>query len=310
MTLARSFFCCLFLASLAFCTLISCEVAPHQPPVPDAPLADYAVALPENDVTFEMVGIPGGTFLMGSPSSEGGRSANEGPQREVTISAFWIGKHEVTWDEYDLWSTSPNDVDGVTRPTPAYTDMTFGMGREGYPAICMTQHAANTYCDWLSKITGHTYRLPTEAEWEYACRAGTETAYYFGDDTEKLDEHGWHEGNSEEEYHEVGSLKPNSFGLFDMHGNVAEWTMDQHAKYMPGAKTNPLVVPSTLYPRSVRGGGWSDEPKTLRSAARTASHEDWKDQDPQIPKSIWYHTDADFVGFRVVREWKPGETTP
>lgn len=263
------------------------------------------MVLPENGVTFQMVAIPGGSFTMGSPAGEAGRADDEGPQRQVTISPFWIGKCEVTWDEYDLWSTSKGDVDGVTRPTPAYTDMTFGMGREGYPAICMTQHAANTYCAWLSKLTGHTYRLPTEAEWEYACRAGTSTTYGFGDDVAKLDEHAWHEENSEEEYHPVGTKKPNAFGLYDMHGNVAEWTQDQYVKYAAGSQVDPLVVPTTLYPRTVRGGGWSDEAPTLRSAARTPSHEDWKDQDPQIPKSIWYHTDADFVGLRVLRVWKP-----
>ena len=154
-------------------------------------------------------------------------------------------------------------------------------------------------------MTGHTYRLPTEAEWEYACRAGSTTTYHFGDDPEKLDDYAWHDGNSEEEYHKVGEKKPNAFGLYDMHGNVAEWTQDQHAPYKGSKQTDPLVVPTTLYPRVVRGGGWSDEAPTLRSAARTASHEDWKDQDPQIPKSIWYHTDADFVGIRVVRVWKP-----
>lgn len=296
-------------AVLASGLVLTCGTPPTKNPPPDPVRvpANLVVKLPENDVTFEMVAIPAGTFDMGSPAGEKERSDDEGPLRKVKISRFWIGKCEVTWDEYDQWSTSKGDVDGVTRPTPAYTDMTFGMGREGYPAICMTQLAAKTYCIWLSKVTGDTYRLPTEAEWEYACRAGTRTRFYFGDDTAELDAHAWHEENSEEEYHKVGILKANPFKLHDMHGNVAEWTLDQHAKYVPGDQVNPTVDPKTLYPRVVRGGGWSDEPKTLRSAARTGSHEDWKDQDPQSPKSIWYHTDADYVGLRVVREWREAD---
>jgi len=296
-----------FLAVAIFGALISCETSPKKGPVRGKPHQNFRVELPENEVSFEMIAIPGGAFTMGSPAGEADRSEDEGPRRQVAVSPFWIGKCEVTWDEYDIWSTSEAGVDGVSRPTPAYTDMTFGMGREGYPAICMTQHAANTYCAWLSKVTGHTYRLPTEAEWEYACRAGTTTAYNFGGDASKLDEYAWHDGNSEEEYHQVATKKPNAFGLYDMHGNVAEWTQDQYARYVGDAQVDPVVVPATLYPRTVRGGGWSDEAPTLRSSARTPSHEDWKDQDPQIPKSIWYHTDADFVGFRVVRVWKPGD---
>ena len=270
--------------------------------IPTARLENYTERIPGTKVEFDMIAVPSGSFTMGSPAGEAGRGADEGPQRQGRIRAFWIGRCEVTWREYDLWSTSDGKVDGVTRPTPPYTDMTFGMGRDGYPAICMTQLAAQTYCEWLSKVTGHKYRLPTEAEWEYACRAGTTTAYSLGEDPEALSEYAWQEANSEEEYHEVGTKKPNPWGICDMHGNVAEWTLDQYGAYAKGPADNPLVTPKTLYPRVVRGGSWIDPPAKLRSAARLASHEDWKSQDPQVPKSIWYHTDADYVGFRVVRE--------
>ncbi|MFV2067705.1 MAG: formylglycine-generating enzyme family protein, partial [Pirellulales bacterium] len=154
--------------------------------------------------------------------------------------------------------------------------------------------------------TGRYYRLPTEAEWEYACRAGTTTAYSFGDDPEQLDEYAWSFDNSDDRYHKVGQKKANRWGLHDMHGNVAEWVLDQ---YTPDGYAvpenqpvkNPLVVPTALFPRVARGGGWIDDPERLRSAARLGSTADWKTQDPQLPQSIWYFTDAAFVGFRVVR---------
>jgi formylglycine-generating enzyme required for sulfatase activity len=186
--------------------------------------------------------------------------------------------------------------------------MSFGMGKAGFPAINMTQYAALGYCKWLTSKTGQFHRLPTEAEWEYACRAGTNTAYSFGDDPSLLDEHAWFYENSNGTYQKVGNKKPNPWGLHDMHGNVAEWTLDQ---YLPdyyafeGRSTeNPWAVPTTLYPRVVRGGSWDDDPEELRSAARRGSIAKWKQRDPQIPKSNWWQTDAPFLGFRLVRPLK------
>jgi len=271
-----------------------------------------------------MVPIPGGRFIMGSPASEAGRRPDEGPQHEVQISPFWMAKCEITWNAYEIWMSDLDilrrQVEGaeltvrdklaepfqISKPTEPYTDMSFGMGKRGYPAICMTQHAARTFCQWLSAKTGRYYRLPTEAEWEYACRAGTTTAYSFGDDAAAIDDYAWHYDNSHEAYHKVAKKKPNPWGLFDMHGNVAEWVLDQYDPDAYGAfqgKTvkDPLVIPLQLYPRVVRGGSWDDDAAILRSAARVGSHEDWKIQDPQEPKSIWYHTDALHVGFRIVR---------
>jgi formylglycine-generating enzyme required for sulfatase activity len=287
-----------------------------------AEMKPYTDVIVSAEVTFDMVPIAGGTFTMGSPDSEEGRNEDEGPLHDVEIKPFWMGKCEVTWDEYEVWTFEldiqrrklnkvepterENQADAVTRPTKPYTDMTFGMGKEGFPAICMTQHAAKTYCKWLSAKTGRYYRLPTEAEWEYACRAGTKTAYSFGDDAGGLDEHAWHFDNSEDQYHEVGKKKPNPWGLYDMHGNVSEWTLDQYVpdyyQQFAGKTTpNPWIVATKLYPKAVRGGSWDDDPEALRSAARRGSNKDWKQQDPQLPQSIWYLTDALFLGFRVVR---------
>ncbi len=289
----------------------------------ESAMKPYTEEISGVDVKFDMLPIPAGEYLMGSPESEADRNEDEGPQVKVKIEPFWMGKYEVTWDEYDIWSfrldiqrrkiagvaaTKRDEVsDAVTRPTPPYTDMTFGMGHDGYPAICMTQHAAKMYCRWLSEKTGHYYRLPTEAEWEYACRAGSSTAYSFGDDADSLDDYGWFYDNSDEQYHEIGKKKPNAWGLYDMHGNVSEWVLDRYTAdwYARGASKSPLNVPTDMYPRIVRGGSWDDDPDGLRSASRYSSDPEWKFQDPQIPKSIWYHTDALHVGFRVIRPLNP-----
>jgi formylglycine-generating enzyme required for sulfatase activity len=257
---------------------------------------------------------------MGSPVTEPKRNADEGPQHQVAISPFWMGKCEVTWNEFELFmypghkqpgqAPALSDIaDAVTHPTKPYVEMSFGMGKDGFPAISMTQHAANTYCKWLSAKTGHFYRLPTEAEWEYACRAGTTTAYSFGDDVSKLGDYAWFAGNSDGKYQKVGKKKPNPWGLYDMHGNVAEWTLDQYFASGYGTppaagEADPWVKATKPYPESVRGGSWQDDPELLRSAARRGSDPSWKMQDPQLPKSIWYHTDAQFLGFRVVRPLK------
>ena len=285
----------------------------------------YMETIPGTQVKFGMVPIPGGTFLMGSPSSEPHRSPDEGPQHPVTIHPFWMGQAEVTWDEYDRFafalgikkpgsadhvqkSEGENIADAITRPTPPYADPTFGFGHDGYPAISMTHHAAMEYTRWLSAKTGNIYRLPTEAEWEYACRAGAKTAFSFGDDLEKLSESAWFNRNAESRPHQVEKKKPNVWGLYDMNGNVAEWVLDRYNKdfyktldsHIPAE--SPVLLPTEMeYPYVVRGGSWADDAPLLRCAARRASTEDWSRQDPQLPQSIWWHTDATFVGFRIVR---------
>ncbi len=308
-------------------TLLQSSARAADPATSEKEMKPYVERLADTEVAIEMVPIPGGTFLMGSPPDEKNRKPDEGPQHKVKVEPFWMGKYEITWDQYDVWSfnldiqrrkltKSPATdrdkiADAITRPTKPYTDMTFNSGHDGYPAICMTQVAAKMYCQWLTAKTGHFYRLPTEAEWEYACRAGTTTAFSFGDDVSKLDDYGWHYDNAGDDrdanYHKVGQKKPNPWGLYDMHGNVSEWVLDAYSadfytqfKDVEVAEF-PLNIPTTLYPRVVRGGSWYDDPEDLRSARRFASSSDWKIQDPQLPQSIWYHTDALHVGFRVIR---------
>src|SRR3546814_8971843 len=227
-----------------------------------------------------------------------------------------MGQYEITWDIYEMFvyknyeaqkSSTPvsPQADAVTRPTKPYVDMTFGMGKTGHPAIGMTQYGAIQFCKWLYAKTGVFYRLPTEAEWEYACRAGSENAYSFGNDPAGLGEYAWFGDNSDGKTQVVGQKKPNAWGLYDMHGNVMEWTADQYLAdaYSKTNKTleNPLVVPVELYPRAVRGGSFIDDAAALRSTNRIPSDPVWKKTDPQIPKSDWWFPSTIFLGMRVVR---------
>jgi sulfatase modifying factor 1 len=276
----------------------------------------YRQSLPGVDVNFDMVAIPAGKFNMGSPESEKDREVDEGPVHEVKLNAFWMSKYEIPWDIYELFVSkafdatlkreSSNEIDAVTRPTPPYLDMTFGMGKEGHPAVGMTQYNAIQFCKWLYSRTGVFYRLPTEAEWEYACRAGSAEAFSFGNNDDLLNEFGWFALNSNEKTQTIGTKKPNAWGLHDMHGNVAEWTMDQYVpesykKFNNKVADNPVETPVKLYPHAVRGGSYKDASGKLRSANREVSEPGWKRNDPQIPKSNWWFQEAPFIGVRIVR---------
>jgi formylglycine-generating enzyme required for sulfatase activity len=258
---------------------------------------NYKQRIPGSDVNYEMVAVPGGTFKMGNNAV-----ADEGPEHERKVEPFWMAAREVTWNEYRLFMFAQISgeeaganiaVDAVSRPTKPYVEMSFGMGIEGYPAISMTHHAANKYAQWLSAKTGHFYRLPTEAEWEYACKANAGPP-------EKLDEVAIY---GKQQYELVGKKAANGFGLYDMLGNVMEWTTDQYQKE---AYRNPQAwYPSkTPYPHTARGGSWQDKAGRVTCTARFASDPSWKQQDPNLPKSIWYHTDALGLGFRLVRPVK------
>lgn len=300
-------------------------------------MVPYTTTIPGTDVTFEMIPIPGGKFMMGSPESEEGHRSDEGPQVEVVVEPFWMGKHEVTWAEYKQYMrlerifkefdrrkvravNEETKIDAVTAPSSLYDpSFTFEAGEDpDQPCASVTQFAAKQYTKYLSLLSGSFYRLPYEAEWEYACRAGTQTAYYFGDDPEMLEEHGWFYDNADDYRQPVGQKKPNPFGLYDMYGNVSEWVLDQYEKnaYQKLAGKVSTVEetftkPTKLYPRISRGGSWELPAEDCRSAARFKSDdEEWKAEDPNVPKSPWWYTDSPAlgVGFRLMRPLRTPET--
>jgi sulfatase modifying factor 1 len=259
--------------------------------VPGGWMVAYEETIPGTDVGFRMIPVPGGNFRMGSVDGEEGRSSDEGPAFEVAVLPFWIGEHEVTWAEYKRYMAAcdlfiamqsakirpideANQADAVTAPSNLYDPTTtFTNGEEpNLPAVSMTQFAARQYTKWLSRLTGRFYRLPAESEWEYACRAGSDTPFSCGggDDLEAF---AWFADNADDTTHPVGEKKPNAFGLYDMHGNAAEWVVDELVAggyAMPAALDQPVAAavaiqwPERLYPRSAAA------PTTTRPASAAA----------------------------------------
>jgi formylglycine-generating enzyme required for sulfatase activity len=269
------------------------------------------------EVSFELAFIPGGAFRLGSPEDEAGRDEDEGPRRTVSVEAFWMGITEVTHDAFAVFrdrrldtDVGPTDdilfdADAVTRPSPPYEDPSQGMSGPGFPATGMTRLSALHFARWLSEKTGRLYRLPTEAEWELACRAGSERPHGL-EEHEAVDDHAWYARNSGGAFHEAGSKEPNGWGIHDLLGNVAEWTLDPYdADFYSsiaedGTASNPTTGPSARGRGVVRGGAFDDELTELRCADRFEETPEWKRRDPQMPKSRWWNTDAPHVGFRIV----------
>lgn len=248
------------------------------------------VRIPGTDFSIEMVSLPGGRFRMGSPEGEPGRRPDEGPVREMELRPFWISRYEVSWEIFARWFESHPEAasDGVTRPSKPYEAPNAGMGTGRHPAISMKWHGAVQCTEWISRKTGQRFRLPTEAEWEYACRAGSDRPA-----PEPLGDYAWYAENSGDRTHEVGTRKPNAFGLYDLLGNVWEYTLEP---YRPPA-FGPVL----------RGGAWNSPAADCRAARRQTVQEEWYERDPNRPRSIWWFTDAPFVGFRVVRFADPRE---
>ncbi len=260
--------------------------------------------IPGTEVSFEMAYFPGSEVLM-----------NDGAVK-VKLNSFWIGTHEVTYDEYRLFQVRENDsdvgadgaadYDAITRPSPPYLDFTNGMGtRGGFPAVSMTQQAALRYCQWLYQKTGEFYRLPTEAEWEYACKAGASGHVPVGYDADKMEEFGWFYENSFEKYHPVKEKRSNGWALHDMLGNVAEWTLDDYREdywtEVAADPDNPWMVPTKKHSRTVRGGSYDTPMEECTCTMRQKSQAKWQARDPQIPKSRWWNPDSPFVGFRLLK---------
>jgi formylglycine-generating enzyme required for sulfatase activity len=241
-------------------------------------------------VSIEMVSITGGTFTMGSPSTESGSYSDERPQHSVTLTGFYMGKYQVTQEQYQA-------VMG-TNPSYFSSNPQEGEIQGKRPVENVTWYDAVEFCNKLSAqeslqsvytISGRTpasgypitsatvtadftkngYRLPTEAQWEYACRAGTITAYNTGDTIS--DNTGWYSSNSGSKTHEVGKKPANAFGLYDMHGNVWEWCWDWYGDYSSDTQTNPMGASSGT-DRVERGGSWYYSAEGLRSAIRRVSN--------------------------------------
>ena len=251
-------------------------------------MVPYSTTIPGTEVEIKMVPIPGGTFLMGASNGDAGDDVT--PQVEVAVEPFWMGQHEVNWAQYQSYMamdaafkkmaksglrivTSNDELDAVTAPSALYEpDITYEAGEDAdQPAASMTQFAAKQFTKWLSLISGQFYRLPYEAEWEYACRAGTTTKYYFGDGDDQLDQHAWHYNASDEQRHACGQLKPNPWGLYDMYGNVGEWCQQivkDYSDYEGEDRVFETVVTEDKN-RTMRGGSFTDLKPTLRSALRT-----------------------------------------
>ncbi len=293
--------------------------------------------LPGTSVSFEMVAIPGGQFKMGTPATELYRHKDEGPVREVAVDSFWMGKIEVSWNEYLAFfsatgsqgrkeAVEPDDeTDGISGATPPWGAPDQGWGKGTRPAITMSHLGAETYCRWLSSVTGRKYRLPTEAEWEYAARGGTETPYFFkgspadfeadgfwnklfGADTAVINSYAIYLENSSNKTQTPDRVRANPFGLKNMLGNVAEFCLDYYdstvyGKYPKGIIKNPRG-PRNGTEHVVRGGSYNNSAKDLRAGGRDFTRtKKWLVTDPQIPKSIWWYSDCKNVGFRVVCEY-------
>lgn len=239
--------------------------------------AGFSQEIPEAAFSFEMVPIPG------SPDG--------------SITPFWMSATEVRWEAFDVYVYQLDEVedatdgpDAVTRPSKPYLPPDRGFGHEEFAAISLTFKNAAEFCQWLSVKTGRRYRLPTEAEWEHAARAGGPAQAPGSADDLKL--HAWFEVNADGAPHPVGKLKPNAWGLYDMFGNVAEWCTGRDGK--------PIT----------KGGSYRDTLDLLNVAARVAQTPAWNASDPQVPKSPWWLSDGPFVGFRIVCDPAPAAVAP
>ncbi len=266
------------------CAAQTAQSAPAGDAATQPALKPFTQRLPVSTATIDMIPIPAG-------KTRDGRD----------VGPLFFSRTEIPWEVYDIFaykmdetnpvdpgtSGPPGGVDAVSRPSKPYLPPDRGFGHAGYPAISLTGHAAAEFCKWLSTKTGRRYRLPTEQEWEYACRAGSAAAWSFGPDAAQLGDYAWFKENARGKPHPVAGKKPNAWQLYDMHGNVGEWVQVADGKF------------------TTCGGSFRDAAEKLRCDARQAQQDSWQVSDPQIPKSIWWLSDCGFIGFRIVCDPEP-----
>lgn len=253
-------------------------IASSDAPVQPSALQTYAETLPNSVVKIQMIAVPGGSIKIGN--------------KTVTVKPFWIAQTETPWEAFDVFTSSGDPspaydqtefkADVVARPSKSYILPDLGWGHNGSPAINLSFTSVEMFCRWLAKATKKKYRLPTEAEWEWACRAGSTDAWKL--DAAQLDKAAWYEANSRKMSHPVAKKEPNKYGLNDMLGNVGEWSTDLDGK--------PVLCGSTFL----------DPANEVTPSRRQRWEPEWQDKDPQIPKSRWWLSDAPFAGFRIVCE--------
>ena len=266
-----------------------------------AELKNYTESVDGTTIKIDMVAIPGGKAKIGAAKDEEGRGDYDLDQEEVTVKPFYMSKTEITWAQFTPWVfegslevkltkevKKKEAVSGICRPSSPYGTISRGLGdSKKHPAFGMTRFCAEKYCEWLSQKTGKKYRLPTEAEWEYAARAGSTEPYYWGAESGEAEEYAWFEDNSDATTQVVAKKKPNKFGLYDMLGNVGEWVQ-------PKTADQEWAI--------IRGGHWESPVENIRCASRDEEAAEWNDMDPNIPKSIWWLSSANWVGIRLVCE--------
>jgi len=241
-------------------------------------LAAYTETLPNTVVKIQMIPVAGGTVKIGD--------------KDVEVKPFYIAKTETPWEAFDAFVASgpPSPAydqtkfaaDAIARPSKSYILPDLGWGHNGYPAINLSFTSVEMFCRWISKVSGKKYRVPTDAEWEIACRAGEAGAWK--QDSAALEKSAWYEGNAKDVTHMVGKKAPNAYGLYDMLGNVGEWATDSDGK--------PILC----------GGTFQDKAAAMAPTTRRRFSPKWQETDPQMPKSRWWLADAPFAGFRLVCE--------
>ena len=265
---------------------------------------NYVEVLPGTSIRFKLIAIRGGTLPASEPDEGSDSILPQTSDEDLSVNPFWLGQTEVTWNEYeefyfggvrpDLTADVKGRVDAVSRPTPPYGAPDRGWGTGKRPAMSMTFYAANQYCEWLSALTGKSYRLPTEKEWEYACRADSDVA---STSAPAPNQYSWNQSNSHGRTNEVGQKLANPWGLFDMLGNVAEFGQKGDGPSDRGETRDASRPDPSILGSSFRDGveslgctvpAYVDETACLRT-------------DPNAPKSKWWYSDCFNIGLRVAR---------